>query len=396
MKKSLIKQMLLISIGLFMYSNAYSQEVNMNRWIEIVFSEDWRGSQSSESIYLDFVGDSANTKIKVVSGWYERTKTIGEDWGWIDTEFFLGADTMRIYGNVKKLETINHYRIKIVNLDNNSEVTQLLIYGGGVSKLEINDCDKLEALSCTMCRFDSINLSNFTELKHLCLDGNPNLLNLDLSNQTKLEYLYISGTRFASIDISHLNKLKVLYSNNSYLTSLDLRGLSELNTIQCYDTKISTAGYDSIFCALPERSGIGNDYGVFILYLKNYPSTYNTVMATNSQNAISKGWYVLDRDYQYMPPTTGTFDCSLIGIDNIELDIIEAKIYPNPAIDNLSIETKEVVQRLEVYDALGRKVVSKIPNQNNFSIDISNFERGIYILKLQTKEGIGSYKIVKN
>lgn len=40
MKKSLIKQMLLISIGLFMYSNAYSQEVNMNRWIEIVFMED--------------------------------------------------------------------------------------------------------------------------------------------------------------------------------------------------------------------------------------------------------------------------------------------------------------------------------------------------------------------
>jgi len=248
---------------------------------------------------------------------------------------------MRIYGNVKKLETIGNNKIKIVNLDNNSEVTQLLIYGGGVSKLEINDCDKLEALSCTMCRFDSINLSNFTELKHLCLDWNPNLLNLDLSNQTN-------------------------------------------------------AGYDSIFCALPERSGIGNDYGWFILYLKNYPSTYNTVMATNSQNAISKGWYVLDRDYQNMPPTTGTFDCSLIGVDNIELDIIEAKIYPNPAIDNLSIETKEVVQRLEVYDALGRKVVSKIPNQNNFSIDISDFERGIYILKLQTKEGIGSYKIVKN
>ncbi|MCK9164011.1 MAG: T9SS type A sorting domain-containing protein, partial [Bacteroidales bacterium] len=116
---------------------------------------------------------------------------------------------------------------------------------------------------------------------------------------------------------------------------------------------------------------------------------------TNSQNATSKGWYVLDRDYQNMPPTTGTFDCSLIGIEDIDVDIVEAKVYPNPAIDKLNIESKEMIQRLEVYDALGRKVFSKIPNQNNFSFDISNLERGIYILKLQTKKGIGSYKIVK-
>lgn len=74
-----------------MYSNAYSQEVNMNRWIEIVFMEDWRDSEFTRVIDLDFVGDSASTKIKVVSGWYERTKTIGEDWGWIDTEFFFGS-----------------------------------------------------------------------------------------------------------------------------------------------------------------------------------------------------------------------------------------------------------------------------------------------------------------
>lgn len=380
MKKSSIKQMLLLSIGLFMYSNANSQEVNINRWIEIVYSDEWRidrdypNPSCMES--FDMMGDSANTKIKIVSGWREVTKTIGADWGWIAYDFYLVTDTIRIYGNVKGIDIGYNSFKRVLDCDNNTEVQE--IYSRpGIENLKISNCTKLKAIYCSGGNFTSVDLSELTELIYFAIGGNDKLSYLDLSNQKKLSFLDCS--------------------NNRSLTSLDLRGLSELKTVYCYDTKISTAGYDSIFCALPERSGIGNDYGRIILYSSSYPSTYNTVMATNSQNAISKGWYVLDRiDFQYMPPTTGTFDCSLIGIGDIELDFVEAKIYPNPAIDNLSIETKEVVQMLEVFNALGRKVISRIPNQNSFSIDISNLERGIYILKLKTKEGIGSYKIVKN
>lgn len=382
MKKSSIKQMLLISIGLFMYSNASSQEVNMNRWIEIVYSDEWRMDidfyDNSHVERFDMMGDSANTKIKIVSGWRELTKTIGADWDWIPYPFRLVTDTIRIYGNVKGIDIGTNFYKRVLDCDNNTEVEEIYSMGTGIEDLKISNCTKLGALYCPAGKFTSLDLSQLTELIYLAIGGNDKLSYLDLSNQKKLSFLDCS--------------------NNRSLTSLDLRGLNELKTIDCSNTKISTAGYDSIFCALPERSGIGNDYGEIAAYCSICPlSTRNTVMATNSQNAISKGWYVLDFMFsQYMPPTTGTFDCSLIGIDNIELDIIEAKIYPNPAIDNLSIETKEVVQRLEIYDALGRKVISKIPNQNNFSIDISDFERGIYILKLQTKEGIGSYKIVKN
>ena len=365
--------MLLLSIGLFMYSNASSQEVNMNRWIDIIYSNEWRDRDNMEDLL--FIGDSTNTKIKIVSGWREETKTIGADWGWSSYDFYLVTDTIRIYGNVKGIDIGYNFFKRVLDCDNNTEVVE--IYSRpGIENLKISNCTKLKAIYCSGGNFTSIDLSQLTELIYFNIGGNHKLTYIDLSNQKKLRFLDCS--------------------NNISLTSLDLRGLPDLNEVYCFDTKISTAGYDSIFCALPVRSGIGNDYGWFILYCSSYPSTYNTVMATNSENAISKGWYVLDRDYQYMPPTTGTFDCSLIGIEDIDVDIVKAKVYPNPAIDKLNIETKEVVQKLEVYDALGRKVISKIPNQNIFSIDISNLEQGIYILKLQTKEGIGSYKIVKN
>ena len=358
-----------------MYSNASSQEVNMNRWIDIIYSDEWRERgypDNKESI--QFMGDSANTKIKIVSGWRETMKTIGADWELLDNDYYLGTDTIRIYGNVKGIDVGNNEFKRVLDFDNNTELTEIYI-SGSAKWINVSNCIKLRGLYCGGCHLTSIDLSQLTELIYLSIGGNLSLSYLDLSNQKKLKYLYCENTG---------------------LTSLDLRGLPDLLDIFCFDTKISTAGYDSIFCALPERSGIGDDYGWFVLYSESFPSSYNTVIATNSQNAISKGWYVLNRNIEIMPPTTGTFDCKSIGTDDVQLDFVEAKVYPNPAIDYLSIETKERVQRFEVYDALGRNVISKIPNQNNFSIDISNLEQGIYILKLQTKEGIGSYKIVKN
>ncbi len=300
--------------------------------------------------------------------------------------------------------TIGNSYISKVDLDNNTEVIQLFINAGQVYELNITNCTKMQALSCSGL-FENIDLSRLTELEYLVLGPNTKLTNLDLSSQTKLKHLDIYNTTvLTNIDISHLKELEYLNIRGSNLASIDIRGLNNLNMIDCYNTKFSSAGYDSILCALPET----DTYREIVVYSEYFPSTYDTIMATNTQNAISKGWTVLQQlealEHPEYPleglidlfPTYGTFDCSLIGIDEVELDIVEAKIYPNPAIDFLSIETKEVIQGLEVYDALGRKVISKTPKQNYFSLDISNLEKGIYILKLQTKEGTGTYKVAKN
>lgn len=58
-----MKQILLLSISLLMYCNASSQEVNMNRWIEIILRDGWR-ADGSRTICFKYSGDSANTKIK--------------------------------------------------------------------------------------------------------------------------------------------------------------------------------------------------------------------------------------------------------------------------------------------------------------------------------------------
>ncbi len=153
-------------------------------------------------------------------------------------------------------------------------------------------------------------------------------------------------------------------------------------------------GYDSLFCALPEY--FDDEVRYIVVIYDSIRSDYQTYMASNSENAISKRWFVLNRSFQDLPPTNGTFDCKSIGIDDVELDFVEAKIYPNPATSNLNIEAEDNIMQIELFDVLGKKVFSKMSNQKNINIDISPLKEGLYILKLQTKKGIGTYKVVKN
>jgi len=75
---------------------------------------------------------------------------------------------------------------------------------------------------------------------------------------------------------------------------------------------------------------------------------------------------------------------------------INAKVHPNPVVSDLKIECEKNIDKLELYDAFGRIVISQENVQNNSSIDVSSLANGIYILKLRTAEGVGEYKVVKN
>jgi hypothetical protein len=71
-------------------------------------------------------------------------------------------------------------------------------------------------------------------------------------------------------------------------------------------------------------------------------------------------------------------------ISGIEDVYISQKLiaYPNPAADVILFNKKI---SFTIYDLMGRKIISK---ENEFQLDVSNFENGIYILKSTTKETI--------
>ncbi len=80
-------------------------------------------------------------------------------------------------------------------------------------------------------------------------------------------------------------------------------------------------------------------------------------------------------------------------------DILEdVNIYPNPTsnVVNISLTNAVEVKKVEVLDVKGR-VVSVVKDVNNelMEIDMTGFSEGVYFIKILTKDGFNTYKLIK-
>jgi len=79
-----------------------------------------------------------------------------------------------------------------------------------------------------------------------------------------------------------------------------------------------------------------------------------------------------------------------LSIDEVEIS--DLKVYPNPVKDIINISGKEILN-VEVFTLQGKKLFA--PYSNN-QINISNLAQGVYILKIDSKNGYSSKRIIKN
>ncbi len=67
-------------------------------------------------------------------------------------------------------------------------------------------------------------------------------------------------------------------------------------------------------------------------------------------------------------------------------------IFPNPVKTILNIATEDEVSSLEIYDNLGRSILKL---QNKKSVNVEDFAKGTYYLKIQIKEKVYYEKFLK-
>jgi hypothetical protein len=78
---------------------------------------------------------------------------------------------------------------------------------------------------------------------------------------------------------------------------------------------------------------------------------------------------------------------------------IPFKIFPNPGTTQQNIyinfEKKVLIKQLEVFDLVGKRVfnLKKTPINNN-KINLGNFGRGIFLVRLRTSDGSATKKMV--
>ncbi|APY11872.1 hypothetical protein BWZ22_11790 [Seonamhaeicola sp. S2-3] len=77
-------------------------------------------------------------------------------------------------------------------------------------------------------------------------------------------------------------------------------------------------------------------------------------------------------------------------LNNVEFNLNDAEIYPNPAQDNITVTTPKHIKlkTIEIYNVIGnlnKNIIIK-ESQHPLKINVSNLNTGFYLVKLNTKD----------
>lgn len=87
-----------------------------------------------------------------------------------------------------------------------------------------------------------------------------------------------------------------------------------------------------------------------------------------------------------------TLDLTTLGNEEINSNTSDVTIYPNPTTGILNFNSKSEIQNIALFDLSGRK----ISESNSSQINISSLPKGIYLVKISTKDGkTTTKKVVK-
>ena len=188
-------------------------------------------------------------------------------------------------------------------------------------------------------------------------------------------------------DSSHNSTYKVTqagtYWVKAYFADYNITTYDTIN-VNYYPSPIINLGNDTTFCK--GQTLILNDKNQNYIYLWQDGSTANTDTVT--QQGI------------YWLKVTDSNNCTASDTINILYKDCDTTgtiifIYPNPVIDNLTIETNSNEEhRLEIINLLGQTIYTTYIGRKNI-INTSNYSCGLYILKIYTDKEIVVRKFVK-
>ncbi len=84
--------------------------------------------------------------------------------------------------------------------------------------------------------------------------------------------------------------------------------------------------------------------------------------------------------------------CSLSNNDYESQDF---EIYPNPVKSNFTVKAKELIKKITVFNILGQELAVLPASSNEISVDISNFAKATYFVRVSLESTFKTIKIVK-
>lgn len=175
---------------------------------------------------------------------------------------------------------------------------------------------------------------------------NNNLTSINLSNNTKLNQILLSINKITDIDISMLPLVTDFKAHTNELTQLNLAN-----------------GNNSSFTRMEAQDN-------------------NNLTCIQIDNGFTpSGWNSGGVSY--------STSCYVLSNDGFELNTL--KVYPNPTVSMLNVDSNTSILKLEVYNLLGKKVLES----KSDAVNVSNLSQGMYILKVENNAGVTTKRFIK-
>jgi hypothetical protein len=144
-------------------------------------------------------------------------------------------------------------------------------------------------------------------------------------------------------------------------------------------------GLTVTFTATPTHGGANPEYQ----WKRNGADVVGATGATwgvivNALNANEDICVVLKSSYECAVPDTALSNCITTAFTGVG-DIVNSKnikIYPNPVKGKVIITSTERIEKVEISNLLGQKLLTKYNTTTTMQIDMSGFVGGVYIIKV--------------
>lgn len=215
--------------------------------------------------------------------------------------------------------------------------------------------------------------------------GNPVGYNVYINNQLAAEKITNTAYSASATETVHFVEVIAVYENDIYSI-----GITNMRSIDCFPPDNVKAVNNDTEKSITVTWDPVNGAASYKLYRNNsFLADVNATTYTDNNVSYDVEYcYTLRSVYNETSISSFSQEaCALIkGTGVNEETANELSIYPNPVENRLFINTNENINTINIYNVVGINVYSEEKFSSN-SIDVSNLNNGIYIIKINTAQG---------
>jgi hypothetical protein len=180
--------------------------------------------------------------------------------------------------------------------------------------------------------------------------------------------------------------------------------ISESYTYQ-YPDYHDTIAHQFSYYAYDEPLAL-NSGSFYVGWVQSDPQTYDVGNDKNTNQNPAQLFYALGSDQPWTqssvpgsvmvrPIFKSGIQQPWVGVNNQE-GLADCHLFPNPVQHQLNITSSENILQLEILDIQGRTISNQGVNANQLQLDMTDWQAGIYVVRIRTTNGITIKRFLKS